>query len=49
MGRHLIEMGLEPGPEFKRILDAVYEMQLDGEVAEIDTATAAAQKMLAAS
>ena len=49
MGRHLIGMGLEPGPEFKRILDAVYEMQLDGEVADIDTATAAAQKMLAAS
>ena len=31
-GRHLIELGLVPSPEFKRILDAVYEMQLDGKV-----------------
>ena len=43
MGRHLIEMGLEPGPEFKRILDAVYEMQLDGKVADLDDAIAAAR------
>jgi len=36
MGRHLIEMGLKPGPEFKRILDAVYEMQLDGVVTSLE-------------
>ena len=26
MGRHLIELGLDPSPQFKQILDAVYEM-----------------------
>ncbi|HEV7701462.1 MAG TPA: HDIG domain-containing protein [Pyrinomonadaceae bacterium] len=44
MGRDLIEMGLEPGPEFKRILDAVYEMQLDGKVATLEDALAAARR-----
>lgn len=29
MGRHLIELGLKPGPAFKPILDACYEAQLD--------------------
>ncbi len=46
MGRHLIEMGLEPGPRFKEILDAVYELQLDGKVGNIDEASAAAKKLL---
>jgi tRNA nucleotidyltransferase (CCA-adding enzyme) len=46
MGRHLIEMGLKPGPEFKRILDAVYEMQLDGKVTEIEAAMDEARKMI---
>ncbi|MBV9240487.1 MAG: HD domain-containing protein [Acidobacteria bacterium] len=45
MGRHLIEMGLEPSPEFKRILDAVYEMQLDGGVADLTAAIATARSM----
>ena len=30
MGRHLIDLGLQPSPEFGRILDACYEAQLDG-------------------
>ena len=47
MGRHLLELGLSPGPEFKRILDAVYEMQLDGTVANIDEALAAAKQIIA--
>ncbi|MEO0796969.1 MAG: HD domain-containing protein [Verrucomicrobiota bacterium] len=34
-GRHLIEIGLKPGPQFKAILDACYEAQLDGKFAEI--------------
>lgn len=38
MGRHLIEMGLKPSREFKRILDAVYEMQLDGKVISLSEA-----------
>jgi tRNA nucleotidyltransferase (CCA-adding enzyme) len=43
MGRHLIELGLTPGREFKRILDAVYERQLDGEITELDQAIEAAK------
>ena len=38
MGRHLIEMGMEPSPEFKSILDAVYELQLDGKVTTLEEA-----------
>jgi tRNA nucleotidyltransferase (CCA-adding enzyme) len=47
MGRHLLELGLSPGPEFKRILDAVYEMQLDGTITNIDEALAAAKQIIA--
>jgi tRNA nucleotidyltransferase (CCA-adding enzyme) len=46
MGRHLIEMGLEPSPLFKRILDAVYEMQLDNRVRNVEEARAAARALL---
>ncbi|MGN0847793.1 MAG: CCA tRNA nucleotidyltransferase [Kiritimatiellia bacterium] len=35
MGRHLIEMGYRPSPEFKTWLDACYEAQLDGAFAEL--------------
>lgn len=45
MGRHLIELGMKPGPEFKRILDAVYEMQLDGNIADLDIAIDEAKKL----
>ena len=30
MGRHLIGLGMKPGPEFGRLLKAAYEAQLDG-------------------
>lgn len=46
MGRHLIELGLTPGPQFKRILDAVYELQLDGKVSNLDQATAEATRFV---
>ncbi|MEO8574417.1 MAG: HDIG domain-containing metalloprotein [Pyrinomonadaceae bacterium] len=45
MGRHLIEMGLTPSPKFKEILEAVYEMQLDGKVKDLDEAVAAAKRV----
>lgn len=45
MGRHLIEMGLTPGPQFKQILDAVYEFQLDGKVVSLDAAIETARSM----
>lgn len=46
MGRHLIELGLEPSPKFKQILDAVYEMQLDGAVTNLESARVEARKLL---
>ena len=46
MGRHLIELGLEPSPRFKKILDAVYEMQLDGTITTLDDAIQEAKKLL---
>jgi tRNA nucleotidyltransferase (CCA-adding enzyme) len=29
-GRHLLALGLKPGPEFKPVLDAAFEAQLEG-------------------
>lgn len=46
LGRHLIELGLKPSPEFKRILEAVYEMQLDGRVADLETAVGETRKLI---
>lgn len=46
MGRHLIQMGMTPGPEFKQVLDAVYEMQMDGKVTDLDSAIAAAKAII---
>src|SRR5436305_4049804 len=46
MGRHLLEMGLEPGPRVGEITRAVYEMQLDGRVRTLEEAKASARKMI---
>ena len=35
LGRHLIELGLAPGPQFGEILDAAYEAQLDGRLSSL--------------
>lgn len=43
-GRHLIESGYEPGPQMGRLLRAVYELQLDGRVATLEEALAAARQ-----
>lgn len=34
LGRHLIALGLKPGPQFKPALDAAFESQLDGAFAD---------------
>jgi tRNA nucleotidyltransferase (CCA-adding enzyme) len=47
LGRHLIELGVEPGPRMGEILKAVYEQQLDGSVTSLDTAIAAARAFIA--
>jgi tRNA nucleotidyltransferase (CCA-adding enzyme) len=46
MGRHLLEMGLKPSPLFGQIINAVYEMQLDGSVRTLEEAQEAARKII---
>ncbi|HEV7842113.1 MAG TPA: hypothetical protein VGO69_00375, partial [Pyrinomonadaceae bacterium] len=46
MGRHLLEMGLKPGPRVGEITRAVYEMQLDGRVRNLEEAKEAAHVMI---
>jgi tRNA nucleotidyltransferase (CCA-adding enzyme) len=46
LGRHLIDLGVQPGPRMGEILRAVYELQLDSRVTTIDDAIAAARGMI---
>ncbi|HJP93240.1 MAG TPA: HD domain-containing protein [Pyrinomonadaceae bacterium] len=46
LGRHLIELGVEPGPVMGEITRAVYEMQLDGRVRSLDEAIVEAKRIL---
>jgi tRNA nucleotidyltransferase (CCA-adding enzyme) len=46
MGRHLIELGLKPSAEFGEITKTVYEMQLDGRVANLAEAVREAQTLI---
>ena len=45
-GRHLLELGVEPGPQMGEITRAVYEMQLDGRVRNLDDAIEEAKKLI---
>lgn len=46
LGRHLLALGLSPGPEVGRITRAVYELQLDGRVTTVDAAIETARAMI---
>lgn len=46
MGRHLLEMGLRPGPRIGEVTREVYEMQLDGRVRTLEEAKAAARAII---
>ncbi|MBS1816619.1 MAG: CCA tRNA nucleotidyltransferase [Acidobacteria bacterium] len=46
LGRHLIALGVKPGPRMGEILKAVYEQQLDGSVTTVDEGLAAARALL---
>ena len=46
LGRHLLELGVKPGPEMGELTRAVYEMQLDGRVRTLDEAIAEAKKII---
>jgi tRNA nucleotidyltransferase (CCA-adding enzyme) len=47
LGRHLIELGVTPGPRIGEILRQVYEQQLDGRIATLDEAVAVARDIVA--
>ncbi len=46
LGRHLLELGVRPGPRVGEILKTVYEQQMDGRVTNIDEAVAAARSLI---
>ena len=46
MGRHVLALGMPPGPGVGSILKQVYERQLDGGIATLEEATAAARALL---
>jgi tRNA nucleotidyltransferase (CCA-adding enzyme) len=46
LGRHVLALGLTPGPRVGQILKQVYEQQLDGEIRNVEEAIAAAEKLV---
>jgi tRNA nucleotidyltransferase (CCA-adding enzyme) len=48
LGRHLLDLGVAPGPRMGALLKAVYEKQLDGEVASLEDALQEARRALEA-
>jgi tRNA nucleotidyltransferase (CCA-adding enzyme) len=46
LGRHLLELGVQPGPAMGELTRAVYEMQLDGRVTNLEEAIEAAKKII---
>jgi tRNA nucleotidyltransferase (CCA-adding enzyme) len=46
LGRHLLALGLAPGPRVGEILKAVYEKQMDGSVTTLDEAIETARHLL---
>jgi tRNA nucleotidyltransferase (CCA-adding enzyme) len=46
LGRHVLALGVPPGPRVGEILKVVYELQMDGRVTDLDQAIAAAKRLL---
>jgi tRNA nucleotidyltransferase (CCA-adding enzyme) len=46
LGRHVLALGIEPGPRVGEILRRVYEQQLDGRITTLEEAIAAAARAL---
>ncbi len=46
LGRHLLQLGLLPGPEVGKILKHIYELQLDGTVRSVDQAISEAKLLI---
>ena len=47
LGRHLLALGVEPGPRMGQILKVVYDEQLDGKVTNLEEAIAVAKRLIA--
>jgi tRNA nucleotidyltransferase (CCA-adding enzyme) len=47
LGRHLLALGLSPGPRVGEILKQVYEQQLDGEITSLEAAIDRARRLIA--
>ena len=47
-GRHVLALGVSPGPRVGEILKLVYERQLDGEIASVDEGIEAARRIVEA-
>ena len=46
LGRHLLELGLKPGPRVGEILKIVYEQQLDGSITTLEQAVQHARSLI---
>lgn len=49
LGRHVLALGVPPGPRVGELLKTVYELQLDGEVQTVEAAIDAARRLLSKS
>ena len=46
LGRHLLELGMKPGPDMGALLKQIYEKQLDGEIKTVEDGIALASQIL---
>lgn len=46
MGRHLLDLGMQPGPGIGEVLRQIYEQQLDGSITTVEEGLAAARALL---
>jgi len=46
LGRHLLELGMSPGPEMGALLKQIYEKQLDGEIKSTEEGIALASQLV---
>jgi tRNA nucleotidyltransferase (CCA-adding enzyme) len=47
LGRHLLDLGVKPGPNVGVLLRTLYERQLDGTITTVDEGIAAARELVA--
>ncbi|MCI0665409.1 MAG: HD domain-containing protein [Acidobacteria bacterium] len=46
LGRHILELGLQPGPKVGQITREVYQMQLDGKICTLEEAISVAKRII---